>query len=232
MKKLGFTLAEVLICIGIIGVVAMLTLPALMSDVKKHQVGPALAKAINTLRTTNDFAIQQYNARDLIEIMETEGEAETQYFECVLTKFMQFDKITNPKNYKNFDKVSAYNVINAKPNGYQTKDGMSFYRPTPSNPKSLSSTAHLGKGYSGKYYVVYVDINGPHKKPNNLGRDVFQLWVDTKGVVIPYGGAAHKAYTGSTDGILWHTACMKEVSDAEACAGSVVDNAYKVVYKY
>ena len=232
MKKLGFTLAEVLICIGIIGVVAMLTLPALMSDVKKHQVGPALAKAINTLRTTNDFAIQQYNARDLLEILDTENESDTQYFECILTKFMQFDRITNPKNYKKFDKVSAYDVINAKPNGYQTKDGMSFYRPNPSTPKSLPSTAHLGKGYSGKYYVVYVDINGPHKKPNNLGRDVFQLWVDTKGVVIPYGGAAHKAYTGSTDGILWHTACMKEVSDAEACAGSVVDNAYKVVYKY
>lgn len=231
MKKLGFTLAEVLICIGILGVVAMLTLPALMSDVKKHQVGPALAKAINTLRTTNDFAIQQYNARDLIEILETDGIDDSGYFEGVLTKFMQFDKITNPKNYKKFDKASAYAVINDRKEGYQTKDGLSFYRPVDSNPKSLSSTAHLGKGYSGKYYVVYVDINGPHKKPNNLGRDVFQLWVDTKGVVIPYGGAAHKAYTNSSK-ILWHTACMREVSDAEACAGSVVDNAYKVVYKY
>ena len=35
-KKLAFTLAEVLITLGIIGVVAALTLPALISNYKKQ----------------------------------------------------------------------------------------------------------------------------------------------------------------------------------------------------
>ena len=37
MKKTGFTLAEVLITLSIIGVVAMMTLPALMTNVQEQQ---------------------------------------------------------------------------------------------------------------------------------------------------------------------------------------------------
>ena len=44
MKKKGFTLAEVLITIAIIGVVAAITLPTLMQDGSKQQLGTKLAK--------------------------------------------------------------------------------------------------------------------------------------------------------------------------------------------
>lgn len=44
MKKKGFTLAEVLITLGIIGVVAAVTMPTLMADTKYKQVGVKLAK--------------------------------------------------------------------------------------------------------------------------------------------------------------------------------------------
>ena len=46
--KRGFTLAEVLITLGLIGVVAAITLPALNSDIRAQQIGPSLAKAVNT----------------------------------------------------------------------------------------------------------------------------------------------------------------------------------------
>ncbi len=49
MKKNGFTLAEVLITLTIIGVVAMMTLPALMTNVQEQQAKTALKKGINTL---------------------------------------------------------------------------------------------------------------------------------------------------------------------------------------
>ena len=47
MKKNGFTLAEVLITLGIIGVIAAITLPTLMSDTTSAQIGPKLAKAVS-----------------------------------------------------------------------------------------------------------------------------------------------------------------------------------------
>lgn len=49
MKKTGFTLAEVLITLAIIGVVATLTLPALMQNTQEQQARTALKKGINTL---------------------------------------------------------------------------------------------------------------------------------------------------------------------------------------
>ena len=49
MKKNGFTLAEVLITLAIIGVVATMTLPALMTNTGEQQAKTGLKKGINTL---------------------------------------------------------------------------------------------------------------------------------------------------------------------------------------
>lgn len=49
MKKTGFTLAEVLITLAIIGVVATMTLPALMTNTNEQQSKTGLKKVINTL---------------------------------------------------------------------------------------------------------------------------------------------------------------------------------------
>jgi len=49
MKKNGFTLAEVLITLAIIGVVATITLPSLMSNTQEQQSITAFRKAMNTL---------------------------------------------------------------------------------------------------------------------------------------------------------------------------------------
>lgn len=49
MKKNGFTLAEVLITLAIIGVVATMTLPALMNNTAEQQAITGLKKGINTL---------------------------------------------------------------------------------------------------------------------------------------------------------------------------------------
>lgn len=53
MKK-GFTLAEILITLGIIGIVAALTIPTLVSNHKKRVVTTSLKKFVNTLLNTNE----------------------------------------------------------------------------------------------------------------------------------------------------------------------------------
>lgn len=60
MKKNGFTLAEVLITLAIIGVVATMTLPALMTNTSEQQYKSAMKKAINTLTE----AAQMHNSID------------------------------------------------------------------------------------------------------------------------------------------------------------------------
>ena len=51
MKKNGFTLAEVLITMSIIGVVAALTMPMLSMNVGQAKIGPSLAKFVNTFES-------------------------------------------------------------------------------------------------------------------------------------------------------------------------------------
>lgn len=74
MKK-GFTLAEVLITLGIIGIVAALTIPTLVSTHKKRVVTTSLKKFVNTLLNTNEqinydngvIGTDGYNLRDNFE---------------------------------------------------------------------------------------------------------------------------------------------------------------------
>ena len=47
MKKLGFTLAEVLITLVIIGVIAAMTVPTLMNNTNAQEFRSALKKAIS-----------------------------------------------------------------------------------------------------------------------------------------------------------------------------------------
>lgn len=67
MRK-GFTLAEVLITLGLIGIVASLTLPSLNTSVQKQKVGPTLMKAINTLVNANRVALAENDARYLSSV--------------------------------------------------------------------------------------------------------------------------------------------------------------------
>lgn len=68
MKKNGFTLAEVLITLAIIGVVATMTLPALIANTGEQQARSAFKKSINTLTEAANLhkAIAGYNFDELV----------------------------------------------------------------------------------------------------------------------------------------------------------------------
>ena len=69
MKKNGFTLAEVLITLAIIGVVATMTLPTLMNNAGEQQYKTGLKKAINTLTEAGQMndAIAGYDYSSCID---------------------------------------------------------------------------------------------------------------------------------------------------------------------
>ena len=61
MKKLnGFTLAEVLITLGVIGVVSALTMPALIKKYQQHVTVTQLKKAYTELNQAVKFAEAEY----------------------------------------------------------------------------------------------------------------------------------------------------------------------------
>lgn len=77
MKKNGFTLAEVLITLAIIGVVATLTLPALMTNTAEQQAKTAFKKGINTLTEAAQMN-QAISGFDYASLISTDIEEDAQ----------------------------------------------------------------------------------------------------------------------------------------------------------
>lgn len=75
MKKNGFTLAEVLITLAIIGVVATMTLPALLNNTGEQQYITGLKKGINTLTEAAQLS-QAIDNIDFSNLTGTEDPAE------------------------------------------------------------------------------------------------------------------------------------------------------------
>ncbi len=228
MIKNGFTLAEVLISLAIIGVIASITLPTLNVNIQKQQVGPALAKAINTLETANALAIEESGVRTLDQIEPTDKKS---YFDKILAPYILFKKESTAKSYYKYD--LSEKLTEKLANTYTTKDGITFLREDENVPVATKNKSNLPIGYSGEYYTVYVDVNGNRKGPNALGKDLFVLRVDTKGTVIPVGGIADAKYISNNTTALWKTTCnspKKTPTTPENCTGAIVDNGFKVIY--
>lgn len=73
MKKRGFTLAEVLISLGIIGVVSAITMPALTANYQKKTYEAQIKKAYNTI----SVAIQTYMAQEGVDNLQDSALVQT-----------------------------------------------------------------------------------------------------------------------------------------------------------
>ena len=115
-KKLGFTLAEVLITLGIIGVVAALTAPALIQNVGSAKVGPILAKVKSTIEIANEQILSDNDANKLSSIIDYKGDSaydspKIRYCEILSKYIISFQKIyISPFVFlKNFNSTSSLN---------------------------------------------------------------------------------------------------------------------------
>ena len=203
MKKLGFTLAEVLITLTIVGVIAAMTLPSLTANVQKSQVGPALAKAVNTLENANRMALQQNEVRDL---------------SAAITS-------ANTSTYIGLLETQISGSVDANNSSvFTSKDGISFIIGTAGSV----TAGNLTNKYSYKYYPVTIDTNGVNKKPNIGGEDRFDVLVDYAGTVIPVGGSEWKKYSSSTAVVECTSA--NYLTQGTKCTGTVADNGWKVAF--
>ena len=208
MIKKGFTLAEVLITLTIIGVVAALTLPSLTTSVSKNQIGPKLAKAINTLENANKMALQQYEARDLESLAKQLNETDPQYTRILEHQVAGSLDSSNSKVFRCKDGIK-----------YTMQDNGKISEP-------IKGKGELTNKYNYRRYALIIDINGD-QKPNYGGQDQFRVLVDTSGAVIPSGGNEYAKYRNDSK----QTCTTKTTQSGANCTGNIVDNGWKVIYK-
>lgn len=189
MSKSGFTLAEVLITLGVIGVVAAMTMPSLVAHYKEKQTVVALKKFYSILeqaiRLNQVENPEDYSAENIISMFKT-------------VKICSFNDLSCADNeYKNLNgnKSGAWGKIDIySSSAYyaQLVDGSIIRYFGSSNCNGVRGTSEALKHRCGEFSI---DING-NKLPNQIGRDVFFFNI-TKYGVIPFGTEDENDYSFS-----------------------------------
>ncbi len=174
-RKAAFTLAEVLVTLGIIGVVSAMTVPSLMQNYQRQSYLTQLHKVYNEMQQ----ALVQYqtdtNAVNLTEAGLTSNVKLRSFIKSYFKVIKECEELEGcfASDYKNLNGGSA-NF--AKLKSFVLASGASI-RPT------------LSAGNSDINVYFAVDVNGP-KGPNILGRDCFFIFVFNNGMIDDNGTSA------------------------------------------
>jgi len=171
VKNLGFTLAEVLITLGIIGVVAALTLPTLIKKYQQHVTITQLKKAYSELNQAIKFSEAEYGDIENWDWEQNSLDFFNQYFS-------RYIKIKESK--LNNQNITYYNISGTPQTslGVMAHKDNSYAITTNSGYQIILNNRDINY-YAGLYYgnlCLYIDINGI-KKPNTLGKDVFTFYI-------------------------------------------------------
>ena len=188
LKHAAFTLAEVLITLAIIGVVAALTLPTLISNHQKQTYVNQLKKAVNTIENAANMAVAKEGASSF----------ENTSLSALFDEYFYY--VNQDLNRNNIKKVLTeyfeYSTLHLGETAYSIPQY-----------KNLSGTdRRIGNG--GEYKMILsdgtilyflssrefaVDVNG-FKGPNVYGRDFFYLMIDKNGKIYNHHYDSDKYY--------------------------------------
>lgn len=212
LKKAAFTLAEVLITLGIIGVVAAMTMPSLIQNYQEKATVTKLKKCYSLVSQAyvsilnDEGGSDTLQAGDDLEMMEKFG------------KYLKYQK-TCGRNKGCFPNVTYKSVTG---NGYSKWEDDTTDRSrailTDGTLIMFNKSAMRG-GNEGNYLYaqIYVDING-FKGPNQLGRDFFYFYINPEKIV-PAGA---KALEEKNEDQKFTKNCIQQ--NGYACAAWVIYN--------
>ncbi len=175
-KVIAFTLAEVLITLGIIGIVAALTMPSLINKTQNKQFETALKVAysifsqavLNMKEEVGPDLKNYYTVQEFDEDGNYLGYPRAKEFQEQFIKSSKL-KIIGECNYT---KIMNYNKTAEAHTSYiETVDGKEVLRYALSNGMCASFIVNGGAIH------IAVDVNGA-KRPNQLGYDIFFFNID------------------------------------------------------
>ena len=183
MKK-GFTLAETLITVGIIGVVASMTLPALVTNKQSKELQVGLQKGYSIIGQV--LQMMAYGEGQAITPEEYSthkfAPAFDKYFvaakacpsQCLILRQQESDEEGNVlgfdfADYKTYNKKANIEGSLFDNGQFLLRNGMTIYVEN-----------------EGSIYLS-IDVNGMYKGPNRWGHDLFTFQVMDSGKLLPMG---------------------------------------------
>ena len=169
-KKAAFTLAEVLITLGIIGIVAAMTLPMLIAKYQKLVATTQLKRIYSILANAEMLAISDYGDRKNWDYPISGREpytpppiSNTDFFKKYYEPYFKTSGARERASFRDY-KVYNYNGVDA--NWGSGPAAKAFFRQF--DESCLT-------GWSNNQFVTFtIDLNC-EKRPNIIGRDVFDI---------------------------------------------------------
>ena len=191
--KFAFTLAEVLITLGIIGIVAAMTIPTLMTHLTHKKLQSQFEKTYADLNIAARmfYAQEECSVHDADELL-YRGSSETgnRRSDKLLEKFMSYykgySKTTGRvwRQYDQFHNITQKNLNGTAVNKYPCDESSVAMDAVGRLYAFDDSSTEYGYSHGPK---ICVDINGDDK-PNRLGFDRFVFVFTETNSVVPYTG--------------------------------------------
>lgn len=185
--KSGFTLAEVLVTLGIIGIVASMTIPTLATKIQHKILQNEFKKMYADLNVASRlfYATEEMSVHDYDVMTVTSSRGDT-----VLAKYMSYFKGTTKSSEKRYDYFDfSHNIKQKSLAGYTslgyTCDESNVIQDVNGRIFNMDNSSY-NMPFGPK---ICVDINGT-KRPNRLGYDRFVFVFAEDNSVVPYTGSS------------------------------------------
>lgn len=244
IKHAAFTLAEVLIVLGIIGIIAELTIPTLMTSFQQQSTVVKLKETYSILNNALGMAKVEYGT-DIGQWTiknSSDQEAATSFTETYLLKYIKTVEICGTSNAAN----CTYNIydLNNPGNVFDTRCGAAgFYTFKLINGVLLSvifwdSSSNI---LANDRFVVFIDVNA-QDKPNIMGKDIFlvepggDFGGPDKNKLVPYGHSTSRSrscyLTGSCEYDWSGIACNKTTGNGGMCMALIMVDSWQIKDDY
>ena len=191
LKLAAFTLAEVLITLGIIGVVAAMTMPSLIQHHREKAMVTSLEKFVSTISQAVDLYKADNECVDSISTCVSyisKGDENCENFAPIAAKMNVIASVKNAnKSTADWLPDKAYNYYGEEQEGIY---GGVSKRNIGTCAYLLNDGTTFAVDINPTNFDIMVDVNGK-KLPNRVGQDIFPLLI---------GADANFVYAGVTSG--------------------------------
>ena len=199
-RNYAFTLAEVLITLVIIGVIAAMTVPTIVANSNEQAIKSALKK--------NASVLQQVLYKYYMEHGEQLNPLTYETTHTLKPELLKYFNVMYDCGLGN-DDVNTACVPNHANSSYDQKNKTAYMNYTGTSKIAMEpfddgqfvlmdGTLVLIENYSEtKTIFISVDVNGFGKKPNRLGKDLFMFQLMNDGALKPMGATGTKYPVGT-----------------------------------
>ena len=213
LRKAAFTLAEVLVTLGIIGVVSAMTVPTLMQNYQRQSYVTQLHKTYNEM---SQALLRYQTDRNAINLTE-----------AGLTDINSLDSFM--KNYFKIVKDCGMDETACFGSNYKKIDGSSInFMSTDSDGVRayvLANGASIAIISGSNYF--HLDVNGK-KGPNIVGRDTFAIKIHSNGLLDELCNSAPCSAEEREQ--LFTNHCIKSSSLWWGCFGKILNDNWQMNY--